>query len=92
MKSVVLNEQNSNSRKIGTSEKRGIELITSDGNSAKPLDLLKEVLYQVMLFVSVPIHSPWLRNIVLWWDRIISLVFCNKSSDRIGSISRNQLI
>ena len=87
MVQIKLFDQNSNSSDKNKGQKRIVVLIVSCRNSAKPLNFLKEALYQMPLFVKPPVTIPRIRIIVLGWDDIHRIPFSNIVSDQFCAVS-----
>ena len=82
----MLNQQDSDSGKEDESKKRGVQLVISGGNSAEPLNFLKETLDQVPLLVQMPSYRPRFRDITLGRNHIVGPMLSKVFPERPGTV------
>ena len=73
----MLFQQNDNGGNENKGEEGRIQLVVASKNSAEPFEFLEEALYQMALFVDMPIYWPWVLYIALWRGRISGIMSHN---------------
>jgi hypothetical protein len=86
MRGVVLFDQNSNGSKQDKGEERLSQFVIASGNTAEMLELIKETLHQMALFVNPPITIPRIRIVCFGRDAVIPAALQNIFSDFRGTI------
>lgn len=66
----MLFQQYSNSGNVDECQEGDIEFVIAREYPAEPLELLKEALNQMPLFMGAPVNRPCVGNIALWRNRI----------------------
>ena len=83
----MLTEQNRERSEINVGKKDRIKLVIASSNSAKPFEFLEKALYDMTIFVDVPVAEPRNARTFAGRNGIISIILLEIIQNDVCTIS-----